>query len=76
MIIPNHHVFTFVEQIGPFMCEQHECHKPAWSVVMTDAEYSSIPEGLGGEELAHYVIFHHLGKRTCKTCLKAMSAVN
>lgn len=25
MIIPNHRIFTFVEQIGPFMCEHYEC---------------------------------------------------
>lgn len=44
---------------------------------MTDAVYASIPEGLCvGGELAHYVIVHHLGERTCKTCINAMSTVN
>jgi len=73
VIIPGMHVFTFCETIGPFMCEMDECNKPAWSAVLTDQEHSTLPEGVGGEDLAHHIIFHHVGKRACKSCIKKLS---
>lgn len=71
-MIDGSHVFTLSKQFGPFICEQDDCHKPAWSVVMTDEEYATIPEGICGEELAVYIIHNHLGKHTCKSCIKAL----
>lgn len=72
MHIPNKHVFTFVDEIGPFMCEMDDCHKAAWSVIMTDEEHAKLPT-VGGEDLAHHIVFHHVGKRICKSCLKKES---
>lgn len=73
MIVPGKHVFTFTEGIGPFMCEMDECHKAAWSVIMTDEEHANLPQ-TGGKDLAHEIVFHHIGKRICKSCLKKVSA--
>ena len=72
MNIPNAHIFTFTEEYGPFMCEHEDCHKLTHSVLIPDDEYASIPDGMGGSALAHYIIEHYIGKRICKTCIKRM----
>lgn len=73
MNIPNAHVFTFSESYGPFMCEHSTCHRLTHTVMLTDDEYATIPDGISGDALAQFIIENHPGKNICKTCLKQLS---
>lgn len=65
------HIFTFSEAWGPFKCEVPGCTKEAWNVILSDDEYTTLPD-TGGSIVADYILHNKLGTAICKSCLKHM----